>query len=310
VIKKIATLKKIIKHCVLCPRKCSIDRTAGEKGFCNLSDELIVKSAIAHYGEEPPLSGRHGAGTIFFSSCNLRCIYCQNYQISHSISGEKKDGSGLAGIMLALQKQGCHNIEAVTPTPHLPGIMESLMMARQKGLDLPLVYNCGGYENPDVLKLIEGLVDIYLPDFKYGSEQNAYQFSGIRDYPGFAVESIKEMVRQIGDSLEEDEGIATRGLIIRHLILPGNIANSIDVLQLIKAHISTFVPISIMSQYTPIPAAKDHPSLDRRITRAEYEYVINQALDMGFETIFTQEVDDRTLSPDFDKELPFDWSQA
>lgn len=298
-----------MKRCALCSRKCFVDRTAEETGFCNLSDNLLIKNTIAHHGEEPPLSGQHGAGTVFFASCNLRCIYCQNYQISHGMTGEKIDTAGLAGMMLTLQDERCHNIEVVTPTPQLPGIAEALFIARQEGLKLPLVYNCGGYENPDVLKIIEGMVDIYLPDFKYGNEQDSYQLSGIRDYPRVAVESIKEMVRQVGDSLEEDEGIATRGLIIRHLVLPGNTANSLDVLKLIKKNISTDVPLSIMSQYTPIPLVEDRPSLGRRVTRAEYECVINHTLDMGFETIFTQEVDDRALSPDFSKDSPFDWSQ-
>jgi putative pyruvate formate lyase activating enzyme len=210
--------------------------------------------------------------------------------------------------MLALRDAHCHNIEIVTPTPHVPQIMEAFLMAQRRGLNLPLVYNCGGYENPEVLKLLEGMVDIYLPDFKYGIENDAFVLSGAKDYPRYALASIREMVRQVGDSLWEDEGVAKRGIVIRHLILPGFISNSLEVLRLIKTHLSPSVPLSIMSQYTPIPAVKDHPHLGRRITRAEYEHVINYSLDIGFEKIFSQEVNDQTLTPDFEKKIPFTWA--
>jgi putative pyruvate formate lyase activating enzyme len=305
--KKVAHLQNILKSCTLCPRKCRVDRTTGERGFCDLADDLVVKKALPHFGEEPPLSGTHGAGTIFLSSCNLRCSYCQNWQISNGTVGERMDSETLAGMMLALQDQHCHNIEPVTPTPQLPGIMKALTIARQKGLNLPLVYNCSGYENPDVLRLIEGMVDIYLPDFKYGNEQASLRLSGLKDYPEMAGASIREMFRQVGEMQEDEQGVAERGLIIRHLVLPGNTENSFDVLKLIKANVSTSVPLSIMSQYTPVPSVEGHPDLGRRITHEEYESVVNSALDMGFETIFTQEVDESTLLPDFDKDAPFHW---
>jgi len=217
------------------------------------------------------------------------------------------DVDGLSGMMLTLRDAHCHNIEIVTPTPHVPQIMEAFLMARRRGLNLPLVYNCGGYENPEVLKLLERMVDIYLPDFKYGIENDALVLSGIKDYSRYAIDSIKTMVRQVGDTVEECEGIAKRGIVIRHLIIPGFITNSLEVIRLIKTHISLSVPLSIMSQYTPIPAVKNHPHLGRRITRAEYEHVINYALDMGFEKIFSQEVNDQALTPDFEKKMPFTW---
>jgi putative pyruvate formate lyase activating enzyme len=301
-------LKEILKSCVLCPRKCKVNRQAGELGFCRLADDVVVSHALSHYGEEPPISGSQGAGTIFLSSCNLKCTFCQNYQISQSVSGTVTDIEDLSVIMLALRDAHCHNIELVTPTPHVPQIMEAFLMAQRRGLNLPLVYNCGGYENPEVLKLLEGMVDIYLPDFKYGIENDAFVLSGAKDYPRYALASIREMVRQVGDSLWEDEGVAKRGIVIRHLILPGFISNSLEVLRLIKTHLSPSVPLSIMSQYTPIPAVKDHPHLGRRITRAEYEHVINYSLDIGFEKIFSQEVNDQTLTPDFEKKIPFTWA--
>jgi len=306
--RNIDRLKGILKSCVLCPRKCLVDRTRGESGFCRLADDVVVSHALPHYGEEPPISGTRGAGTIFLSSCNLKCIYCQNYQLSHDIPGERMDIEGLSRIMLALEKKNCHNIEPVTPTPQIPQVMEALLIARHRDLRIPLVYNCGGYENPEVLKILEGMVDIYLPDFKYGTENDALVLSGVKDYTAHAIPSIKEMVRQVGEELSMGEGVAKRGILIRHLIIPGFISNSLEVLGLIKKHISLSVPLSIMSQYTPIPSVKNHPHLRKRITRDEYELVINHALDMGFETIFTQDVDDRALVPDFRKKVPFDWS--
>jgi putative pyruvate formate lyase activating enzyme len=210
--------------------------------------------------------------------------------------------------MLALEKKNCHNIEPVTPTPQIPQVMEALLLARQGGLLLPLVYNCGGYENPEVLKIMEGMVDIYLPDFKYGTEQDALALSGVKDYAAHALPSIKEMVRQVGNDLLMEEGVAKRGILIRHLVIPGFISNSLEVLGLIRTHISLSVPLGIMSQYTPTPSVMNHPRLGKRVTRDEYELVVNHALDMGFETIFTQDVDDKTLVPDFRKKVPFDWS--
>ena len=276
-------------------------------GFCGLTADVMMNRALAHHGEEPPISGTRGAGTLFMSSCNLRCVYCQNYQISHAASGERMEIEHLSEVMLTLQKDGCHNIEPVTPTPQTPQIMEAVLIARRKGLHIPLVYNCSGYENPDVLKLLDGVVDIYLPDFKYGDDYIARAFSGVSDYSHYAIQSIQEMVRQVGDFLAEDNGIAKQGIIIRHLILPGFIANSFEVLELIKKHLSVYVPISIMSQYTPMPSMKNHPLLGRRITGEEYERVVNYALDLGFETIFTQDVDDRELTPDFERNAPFEW---
>jgi len=303
----IEPLKEILKNCTLCPRRCRVDRTRREKGFSGLDDRLRVDRALAHHGEEPPLSGSRGAGTIFFSSCNLRCSYCQNHQISHRAGGGLLDAEGLVRIMLRLQEEGCHNIEAVTPTPQIPGIAAAVSLARRSGLRLPFVFNCGGYEDPDVLRLIEGLVDVYLPDFKYGDDRVAGSFSGIGDYSSRAAAAIEEMVRQAGGGLDLEEGIAIRGVIVRHLILPGHVENSLAALERLRAIAPRTLPLSLMSQYSPIPPVKDHPLIGRRITKEEYERVVNFALDLGFEELFVQEVDDRALSPDFTKDDPFDW---
>ena len=305
---RLALLKAAMKRCVLCPRKCRVDRTAGERGFCGLANEILVSHSLPHHGEEPPISGDRGAGTVFFSSCNLGCCYCQNYQISHVLRGKRIRTGDLSRTMLDLRKGGCHNIEAVTPTPQLPRIIEAVFEAREAGLDIPLVYNCGGYENPDMIRLLEGVVDVYLPDFKYGREEDALELSRVGDYPRWALESLKEMMRQAGDSLVTEGGIAVKGMIVRHLVLPGKRENSLEVLRLIRKHLSIHLPLSLMSQYTPTPPMKGHPLLGRRVTRGEYEEIVNKALDMGFEEIYTQKVDERTLSPDFDQDRPFQWA--
>lgn len=299
------SLTRIMRDCTLCPRKCHVDRLLEERGFCDLGSSVVVNRGLPHHGEEPPISGRCGAGTIFFSSCNLRCIHCQNYQISRKTEGKVRDSRGLSNLMLSLQGQGCHNIDAVTATPHLAGFTDALADACGRGLAIPIVYNSSGYENPDVIALLDGMVDLYLPDFKYGNDHDAHLFSSARDYCSFAVPALKEMVRQVGDSLEMADGIAQRGIIIRHLVLPGRVENSLQVLKLIEKNISRSVSLSIMSQYTPIPALKGHPLMGRRITEEEYERVVNEALDRGFHTIFVQEVSDTEMVPDFDQESPF-----
>ena len=308
-VQPLAELEELLNHCTLCPRQCRVNRRAGEMGFCRLSDRLLLDSAMAHHGEEPPLSGTGGAGTIFLSSCNLKCCYCQNHQISHETKGEFLTVKGMAQVMLDLQQQGCHNVEPVTPTPQLPGIIEALGIARARGLTIPFVYNCGGYESPEVLRLLDGLVDIYLPDFKYGVDEEGRMLSEVSEYPRYAVDAIREMVRQVGDGLETDHGVAKRGVLIRHLILPGKIDNSRAVLDLIKRHISLSVSLSLMSQYTPMPKVRRHPDLGRRLTYTEYHRVIDYALDLGFVNIFAQEVDERSYAPDFERNAPFQWDK-
>ena len=303
---KIYKLKEIFKDCVLCPRACHVDRTRGQLGYCRLPAKIVMDCALAHHGEEPPLSGKRGAGTIFLASCNLGCIYCQNYQISQNAEGRYLDAGQMAEVMLALQSRHCHNIEPVTPTPQAPLIMEALLLARAQGLKLPFVYNCGGYENPEVIKLLDGMVEIYLPDFKYGLEEDAVEFSAATEYPRFALDSLKEMVRQVGDVLEMENKVAKRGIIVRHLVLPGKIENSKEVFRLIKKEISTSVPISLMSQYTPVAKVRHHPLLGRRISKDEYKQVLDFALKLGFKNLFIQEVNEYKLTPDFNRENPFD----
>lgn len=302
---KVSKLKEIYKDCVLCPRACHVNRAEGYLGYCRLPAKIVMDCALAHHGEEPPLSGKNGAGTIFLSSCNLRCIYCQNYQISHSTVGREMDSAQMAEVMLDLQKQGCHNIEPVTPTPQMPLIMEALLLASSSGMKIPFVYNCGGYEDPQIIKMLDQMVDVYLPDFKYGLEEDSVLFSQAPEYPRFALDSLREMVRQVGDGLVLENGVASRGIIVRHLILPGSLDNSKEVLRLIKKEISTKVPVSLMSQYTPIAKVRNHPVIGRRITSNEYNQIVDYALHLGFENLFVQEVSDQELTPDFNRENPF-----
>jgi putative pyruvate formate lyase activating enzyme len=303
---KVSRLKEIFKDCVLCPRACHVNRTKGELGYCRLPAKIVMDCALTHHGEEPPLSGKNGAGTIFFSSCNLGCIYCQNYQISHNVCGKELTVRQMADVMLDLQKRQCHNIEPVTPTPQTPLIMEALLLARTQGLQIPFVYNCGGYEDPLIIKMLKNMVDIYLPDFKYGLEEDGIVFSSAPQYPRFALDSLKEMVSQVGDGLELENDVARRGIIVRHLVLPGRMENSKEALRLIKKEISTSVSISLMSQYTPMDKVRHHPLLGRRINKEEYKQILDYALKLGFKNLFIQEVSDFKLTPDFDRENPFD----
>lgn len=303
---KVSNLKKIYSNCVLCPHACHVNRADGNFGYCGLPATIIMDCALAHLGEEPPLSGINGAGTIFLSSCNLRCVYCQNYQISHSNMGKELDSEQMAEVMLDLQKQGCHNIEPVTPTPQVPLMMESLLLARRRGLIIPFVYNCGGYEDPQIIKMLDGMADVYLPDFKYGLEEEAVLFSQAPGYTRFALDSLREMVRQVGDSLVMENGIARRGIIVRHLVLPGRLENSKAVLRLIKKEISAKVPTSLMSQFTPTEKVRNHPVLGRRISGDEYNQILDYALHLGFENLFVQEVSDQELTPDFNRANPFE----
>ena len=304
---RIPVLRELMSSCTLCPRECRVNRIEGETGFCGLGTGTVLAWALPHFGEEPPVSGTAGAGTLFFTSCNLKCPFCQNYQISRDRMGEAMDREALAVAMLELAMKGCHNIELVTPTPQLPAALESLLAACEWGLQLPLVYNCGGYEKTEVIRLLDGIVDVWLPDFKYGNERDARECSAPEDYAQRALESIAEMIRQTGERLETAGGIARRGVIIRHLVLPGRVENSLDVVRLIAAQLSKKVPLSLMSQYTPTPNLSGDPLFGRRVTREEYETVVDLALDLDFENLFIQEVDEHNRAPDFNKESPFKW---
>ncbi len=263
-------LKELLKECRLCPRECRVNRLNGELGVCQAGSELKISSAFPHFGEEPPLVGYHGSGTIFLTHCNLRCIFCQNYDISHLGKGEPITSSDMARIMVRLQEMGCHNINFVTPTHFTPQIVASLPEAVEMGLRLPIVYNCSGYESIEVIRLLEGVVDIYMPDAKYLDSNRSKQFSNAPDYPAVLKEILKEMHRQVGDLTVDSKGIAERGLLIRHLVMPNGTASSEDVLRFIAEEISVHSYVNVMDQYRPEYRAHEWPEIDRRITQKEY----------------------------------------
>ena len=281
---------KILEECSLCPRKCKVDRLNGELGYCKSGRELIVSSFGPHFGEEPPLVGRFGSGTIFLTNCNLGCLYCQNYDISHLGQGEEVSLEELAGQMLSLQKRGCHNINFVTPTHFVPQIIASLSLAIGKGLNIPLVYNCGGYESLEVLKLLEGIFDIYMPDIKYANEEVSKKYSNAGDYPRVVKETLLEMQRQVGDLIIDERGIAQRGLLIRHLVLPSQLAGTKEIMHFIGKEISPSAYVNIMDQYRPCHKAINYPQVSRGTTREEYVEAIEIASQEGLSRGFSLEL--------------------
>jgi putative pyruvate formate lyase activating enzyme len=275
-------LYSIYQNCHLCPRNCGVNRTKGEKGVCSSISRAKVSSARPHFGEERPLVGRGGSGAIFFSNCNLLCAFCQNWEINHRGDGSFTTDEVVGRLMTDLQEAGCHNINVVTPTHILPNIVGALRSAIRRGLRVPLVYNCGGYESVEIIKLLDGIVDIYLPDFKYADGAMAEKYSsGARDYPERAAAAILEMHRQVGDLLVDENGIALRGLMIRHLVLPGNIAGTDRFVQFVATSLSRSTYVNIMAQYRPEYKARGIPELSRRITGEEYRQAVRWAKDAG-----------------------------
>ena len=262
---------KLLESCSICPRKCGINRLKDQKGFCKTGLKAKVFSSLQHQGEEPPVSGSHGSGTIFFANCNMACLYCQNYEFSQLGQGREVEPKELAAMMLELQKSGCHNINFVTPTHVMPQILKALEIAVPLGLQIPLVYNTGGYELPEIIKLLEGIVDIYLPDMRYGVSEAAMKYSAAPNYPKYNRESIKEMHRQVGIADIDEFGIIKKGLIIRHLVLPNNISGTEEIMKFLAEEISQDTYISLMSQYLPYYRASEFKDTSRRLNAKEYE---------------------------------------
>ncbi|MBN2186062.1 MAG: radical SAM protein [Dehalococcoidia bacterium] len=278
---RVEAAKSLLESCSVCPRCCGVNRLEGEIGKCHTSDEAVVSSYGPHFGEEPPLVGKHGSGTIFFTNCNLRCIFCQNYSISQLGEGKKVSKEELAYMMLSLQAQGCHNINLVSPTHVVPQILEALEIAIESGLHLPLVYNSGGYDSIETLKLLNGIIDIYMPDMKYSDEEIATEFSGIGNYPSINKAAVKEMHHQVGDLEISKEGIAQRGLLARHLVLPNGLAGTKEVVDFLAREISPNTHVNIMDQYHPCYKAPQVPGLARRISPAEFQEAIELAYQAG-----------------------------
>ena len=274
---RVEAAKSLLESCSVCPRHCSINRLNGETGVCRTAHEAIISSHGAHFGEEAPLVGRHGSGTIFFTNCNLKCLFCQNYSISQLGEGEKVSKEELAYMMLSLQNRGCHNINLVSPTHVVPQILEALEVAVELGLHLPLVYNSGGYDSIETLRILEGVIDIYMPDMKYSDKETAEELSGIENYPQVNKAAVKEMHRQVGDLQIDEDGIAERGLLIRHLVLPHGLAGTKEVVNFIADEISPNTYVNIMAQYHPCYKAFQIPSLAQRISPVEFQEAVELA---------------------------------
>ncbi|MBI4667082.1 MAG: HEPN domain-containing protein [Nitrospinae bacterium] len=284
---RVKALYGLEKECALCPRNCRVKRFEGEKGVCGADSTLYVASAFPHFGEEPPLTGVYGSGTIFLSHCNLKCVFCQNYDISHGGEGQPVTARELGVMMLHLQSQGCHNINFVTPTHYAPQIVEGIYEGARLGLETPIVWNCGGYESLEVIRLLEDVVDIYMPDIKYSATESAKRYSKAPDYPQVIKQVLKEMFRQVGDLELDFRGIARRGLLIRHLVMPNNAAGTEDVLKFIANELSRKSYVNIMDQYRPLYKAFRYPQIARPITRDEYESAISIAKQVGLSRGFT-----------------------
>ena len=293
-----------LTECVLCPRSCHVDRTGGESGYCGQGETVKVARASLHMWEEPCISGREGSGTVFFSGCSLKCVYCQNRTIALGSKGKELTASQLAKLFLLLQTKGAHNINLVTPTHFVPQIAEALRRAKKNGLHIPIVYNTSAYERVDTLQLLDGLIDIYLPDLKYYSSELAARYSKAPDYFQCASSAIAEMVRQAGMP-EFEDGLMKRGVIIRHMIIPGCTKDSKAIIKYLYETYGDQVYLSIMNQYTPPKDMERFPEIDRRVTPREYGRVIDYAIDLGIENAFIQEGETAKESfiPDFDDDV-------
>lgn len=286
---KINQAYKLLESCIICPRKCKVNRIDNERGFCRVGINPVVCSYMPHHGEEPPISGAKGSGTIFFSFCNLKCVYCQNYHFSQESEGKEVPIEKLSEFMLYLQGLGCHNINLVTPTHVMPQILKALYIAIEKGLSIPIVYNTSGYELPEVIKILNGIVDIYLVDMRYADNEHSIKYSQAPNYPSFNQEAVKEMYRQVGDSEFDKNNIIKKGMIIRHLVLPNNISGTEKIMKFISQNLSNKVYISLMSQYHPYYQAHKYPEIARRITKEEYQTAMDCLRRYGLNNGWTQD---------------------
>lgn len=288
---RVRRARGILESCTLCPRRCRVNRLQGEFGYCRAGANVRVASWNAHRWEEPVISGTEGSGTIFFSYCTGRCMFCQNYPISQLGSGKDISAERLGGLMLELQKWGCHNVNLVTPTQYVPQILAAVESAAARGLVIPLVYNTSGYDAPETLQLLDGVVDVYLPDSKYADDEVAARVSGYHDYVRHNRLALLEMLRQVGPELILDnQGLAQRGMIVRHLVLPDQLSQTKEVLAWLAENLGTGVHVSLMSQYFPAWRAVGTPGLGRGITPAEYQAAVDVLESLGFENGWQQEL--------------------
>lgn len=286
--RRAAALWGLYAPCTLCPRLCLADRARGEIGPCKADDTLKIGAFLPHFGEEPPLTGEQGAGTIFFSNCHLTCAFCQNYQISQVRLGKPYTVEDLARMMLELQAKGCHNIDLVSPTHYVPHIVAALLHAIPQGLKIPLVYNCNGYETVEVIRLLEGVVDIYLPDFKYARDEHSTRISGVKDYAAQTLPALREMFRQVGHLKTDERGVAVRGLIVRHLVMPGDLSDTHEVLKILRDEFGPELFLSLMTEYVPANRALKDPVMGRKLNGWELAEARESHRGFGFERGWVQ----------------------
>lgn len=297
-------LEMFYENCRICPRECGANRLEGEKGYCHADAEITLARAALHFWEEPCLSGTKGSGAVFFSGCSMGCVYCQNGEIAKNHIGKPVSLTRLSEIFLELQEKGAHNLNLVTPDHYIPSVAEALGEAKKQGLALPVICNCSGYEKPETLRLLDGLVNIYLPDFKYMDAETAGKYSRAPDYPEVAKKALEEMVRQVGTAVFNAAGMMQKGVIVRQLLLPGQLKNSRKVLKYLYNTYGNRIYISIMSQYTPLGHVCPYPEINRRVTPREYRKLLEYAEDLGIENGFVQdmEVARESFIPAFDLE--------
>lgn len=289
-------IEEMMKACTLCPRSCGVNRQAGQVGYCGSTANIMAARAALHMWEEPCISGEEGSGTVFFSGCPMRCVFCQNHDIALAKNGMEITSERLTEIFLELQQKGANNINLVTPTHYVPQIVMALQEAKRRGLHIPIVYNTGSYEKVETLKLLDGLVDIYLPDCKYYAQEIGKRYANVPDYFEVATAAIAEMYRQVGEPEFDERGMMRKGVIVRHLLLPGQIQDSKSIIRYLYNTYGDSIYISIMNQYTVMEGLDAYPELQRKVTEEEYDEVVNYAIDLGVENGFIQEGDTATES--------------
>ncbi len=299
-------MKNPLTNCNLCPRRCGVDRTAGETGFCGASDKVKIARSALHFWEEPCISGKNGSGTVFFSHCTLKCRFCQNYEISTCSRGYEISEETLCEKFLDLQSQGANNINLVTPTHFVPQIISALDMAKRRGLTIPIVYNTSGYENIETLKMLNGYIDIYIPDMKYYDDKYAIKYSAAPKYFEIAKAAIHEMFNQVSYPVFDEHNIMQKGVIVRHLMLPGLLFDTKKLMDYLYSTYGNSIYISLMSQYTPLPHVKDFPELNRKLNMKHYEAMVDYCAELGIENAFIQEGEaaDESFIPPFSEENP------
>ncbi|MDH3393281.1 MAG: radical SAM protein [Desulfobulbaceae bacterium] len=272
--RRVKSARQLLASCELCPRRCLVDRLRDKRGVCRTGEQPVVASYNPHFGEEASLVGTGGSGAVFFSNCNLLCVFCQNYEISHQGEGVAMSGGQLAAVMLSLQKQGCHNVNLVTPSHVVPQILEALLLAVERGLVLPLVYNSSGYDRVETLQLLDGVVDIYMPDFKFWEQESGRRYAVASDYPEQARLAIGEMHRQVGDLIIDDDGVARRGLLVRHLVMPGGVGETEAIMRFLAEKVSPATYVNLMDQYHPCGRAGEFPALAEPLAHEEYQEAV------------------------------------